>query len=129
LIHPGSLITGILPENPGVLSMKAIAEIRRRHKINGESIRSLAREFGHSRNTIRKHLDSVEEPFYQRTHQPAPALGDYTDLLTTWLEHDIKLPRKQRRTTQRLFECLQAEGYVGSYSPIQRFVKARTFAN
>jgi len=117
-------MTGILPEQPGVLSMKAIAEIRRRHKINGESIRSLAREFKHSRNTIRKHLETVEEPVYQRENQPLPAMGAYTDQLTAWLEHDAKLPRKLRRTAQRLYECLQVEGYRGSYSPVQRYVKA-----
>jgi transposase len=115
---------GILPERPGVLSMKAIAEIRRRHFLNGESIRALAREFKHSRNTICKHLATIEEPVYQREHQPLPALGDYVSQLTSWLEHDIKLPRKQRRTSQRLFECLQVEGYAGSYSPVQRYVKA-----
>jgi response regulator of citrate/malate metabolism len=38
--------------------MQNIAEIRRRHKINGESISSLAEEFRHSRTTIRKHLNS-----------------------------------------------------------------------
>jgi transposase len=115
---------GILPERPGVLSMKAIAEIRRRHFLNGDSIRALAREFKHSRNTICKHLATIEEPVYQREHQPLPALGDYVSQLTSWLEHDIKLPRKQRRTSQRLFECLQVEGYAGSYSPVQRYVKA-----
>lgn len=104
--------------------MKAVAEVRRRHLINGESIRSLARELKYSRNTIRKHLESVEAPVYQRQHQPLPALGGFTGQLTAWLEYDAKLPRKQRRTAQRLFECLQVEGYTGSYSPIQRYVKA-----
>lgn len=104
--------------------MENIAEIRRRHKINGESISALAEEFKHSRTTIRKHLQSVEEPVYQRQHQPLPKLGEFEAQLQEWLERDAQLPRKQRRTAQRLFECLQVEGYVGSYSPIQRYVKA-----
>jgi transposase len=33
------------------------------------------------------------------------------------------LPRKQRRTAQRLYECLQVEGYRGSYTAVQRYVK------
>ena len=106
-----------------MLTMKNIAEIRRRHKINGESISSLAEEFKHSRNTIRKHLETVEEPVYQRQQQPQPKLGEYETQLLCWLELDAKLPRKQRRTAQRLFECLQVEGYTGTYSPIQRCVK------
>jgi transposase len=103
--------------------MKAIAEIRRRHQLNGESIRSLAREFKHSRNTIRKHLETIEAPVYQRENQPIPVMGAYIEQLSSWLEHDAKLPRKMRRTAQRLYECLQVEGYRGSYSPIQRYVK------
>jgi transposase len=103
--------------------MQNIAEIRRRHKINGESISSLAEEFKHSRTTIRKHLNSVEEPVYQRQHQPLPKLGEFEAQLVAWLEYDAQLLRKQRRTAQRLFECLQVEGYVGTYSPVQRYVK------
>ena len=117
-------MTGFLPEYPGVLTMKNIAEIRRRHKINGESINSLAQEFKHSRNTIRKHLETVEDLVYQqRQQQPQPKLGEFETQLLAWLEQDAKLPRKQRRTAQRLFECLQVEGYTGTYSPIQRYVK------
>jgi len=42
--------------------------------------------------------------------------------LLDWLELDAKRPKRQRRTAQRLFECLQVEGYQGSYGPVQRFV-------
>jgi transposase len=34
---------------------------------------------------------------------------------------DSQLPKRRRRTAQRLFECLQVEGYQGSYGPVQRF--------
>ncbi len=40
-----------------------------------------------------------------------------------WLDIESRLPKRQRRTAQRLFEGLQAEGYRGSYGPVQRFVK------
>ena len=99
-----------------MLSMKAIAEIRRRHFLNGESIRALAREFKHSRNTICKHLATIEEPVYQREHQPLPALGDYVTQLTSWLERDIKLPRKQRRTYQWLLPPRSGGGFPDTLS-------------
>ncbi len=41
-------------------------------------------------------------------------LDDYADLLTAWLEYGAKLPRKQRRTAQRLFEFLQVGGMRGA---------------
>jgi DNA-binding transcriptional ArsR family regulator len=63
-------MSGFLPENPGVLVMDIIAEIRRRHFIGKETITSLAEAFKLSRPTIRKHLKTIAEPVYQRQNQP-----------------------------------------------------------
>ncbi|WP_240347962.1 IS21 family transposase [Methylomonas sp. EFPC1] len=116
-------MSGFLPENPGVLQMDVIAEIRRRHLVEKETISSLAIAFKLSRPTIRKHLKTVETPAYQRQHQPHPMLGSFHQQLHAWLEQEADLPRKQRRTAQRLYECLQVEGYQGSYTAVQRYVK------
>ena len=103
--------------------MDVIAEIRRRHLVEKESISALAIAFKLSRPTIRKHLKTVEEPTYQRKHQPHPMLGSFHEQLDAWLEQEADLPRKQRRTAQRLYECLQIEGYQGRYTAVQRYVK------
>jgi hypothetical protein len=55
-------MTGFLPENPGVLVMDVIAEIRRRFHVDNETVTSLADAFKLSRPTIRKHLNTVEAP-------------------------------------------------------------------
>lgn len=104
--------------------MEFIAEIRRRHLVGGESISAIARDLQLSRPTVRKALRALEEPAYQRRRQPVPKLGEFTAQLKEWLERESRLPKRQRRTAQRLFEGLQAEGYRGSYGPVQRFVKA-----
>jgi len=106
-----------------VLSMEFIAEIRRRHLVSGESISSIARSLKLSRPTVRKAVKAQVEPLYQRHCQPTPKLGEFQEQLTDWLVLDAKLPKRQRRTAQRLFECLQVEGYQGSYGPVQRFVR------
>jgi transposase len=117
-------MSGFLPENPGVIKMDMIAEIRRLHFVENETVSALAKTFKLSRPTIRKHLKTVEEPVYStRQHQPHPKLGTYLDQLHTWLRNDATLPSKRRRTAQRLYECLQVEGYLGGYSAVQRFVK------
>ena len=103
--------------------MDLIAEIRRRHLVNNESISSIARDLQLSRPTVRKHLKSESEPVYERQRQPLPKLGEFCQVLERWLEIDCQLPRAQRRTSQRLFEGLQAEGYRGAYDSVQRFVK------
>ncbi|MDD5266806.1 MAG: IS21 family transposase [Methylococcales bacterium] len=103
--------------------MDFIAEIRRRHFISGEDISPIARSLNLSCTTVRKHLQTTEEPVYQRKIQTFPKLSEFQERLTLWLEMESRLPKKQRRTAQRLFECLQAEGYRGAYDSVQRYVK------
>jgi transposase len=103
--------------------MDIIFEIRRRHRVQKQSISVIARDMGISRPTVRKHLKTVEEPKYQRTTSPSPKLGQFAEPLTEWLTQEASLPRARRRTARRLFEGLQAIGYDGAYDSVQRFVK------
>lgn len=96
--------------------MNVIAEIRRRYHLDKETISSLSKTFNLSRPTIRKHINTVEEPVYQRQSQPCRVLGEFHAALDFWLEQEAHLPRKQRRTAHRLYECLQVDGYCGSYT-------------
>ena len=104
-----------------MLCMDIIAEIRRRYHISKESISSIASSLGISRTTVRKHLDTLEDPAYRRLNRLAPKLGPYKEKLTEFLEENAKLPKKQRRTAKRLFDALQEEGYAGAYDSVQRF--------
>ncbi|MBK5964185.1 hypothetical protein CCR95_08830 [Thiocystis minor] len=57
--------------------MEFIADIRRRHLVDGESISAIARELRRSRPTVRKALTVLTDPVDQRQHQPVPKLGEY----------------------------------------------------
>jgi len=103
--------------------MDHVAEIRRRYFISNENISEIAKSLKLSRPTVRKALKTETELIYQRNIQPTPKLGAFKEQLSEWLELDARLPKRRRRTAQRLFECLQVEGYKGSYGPVQRFVK------
>lgn len=106
-----------------MIYIERIAEIRRRHFVSKESISEIAKHLCLSRQTVRKALKSEGQPVYQRNIQPTPKLGVFKPQLMDWLELDAKLPKRQRRTAQRLHECLQVEGYRGSHGPVQRFVR------
>lgn len=103
--------------------MDMIYEIRRRHKVQKQSISKIAREKGLSRPTVRKHVDTLEEPKYERAQPTPPKLGAYQVHLQQWLEQAAKFPHGRRRTARRLFEGLQEMGYSGAYDSVQRFVK------
>jgi transposase len=107
-----------------VLCVETIGKIRRRRLVKQDSISGIARDLGLSRNTVKKALRSGVEPFeYRREHQPRPQLGPYLGLLEQWLEADAKLPLRERRSAQRLYEALRIEGYSGAVDSVRRHVR------
>jgi len=91
---------------------------------DGRSIRAVARETGISRTTIKKYLKDPEQPQY-RERQPRVGHklnAQFEARLRDLFKHDLQLRRRDRRTAKKLYEALVAEGYTGSYSPVQRFV-------
>ncbi len=108
-----------------MLCVETIGKIRRRRLVHGESISAIARDLGLARNTVKKALRRDGEPFeYRRVVQPRPKLGPYLATLETWLAAEEKLPRRERRTAQRIFEALQIEGYAGTVDTVRRQMRA-----
>lgn len=95
------------------------------YHVKGYSVKEIIRKTGISKNTIRKIIRAEQAASnYQRKEQPEPQLGDYKEIVESWLTDDFKLQRKQRRTAKKYHTQLQAEhGYKGAYDSVQRFVK------
>jgi transposase len=107
-----------------VLCVETIGKIRRRRLVKQDTISGIARDLGLSRNTVKKALRTGGEPFeYRRERQPRPQLGPYLGLLEQWLEADAKLPGRERRSAQRLYEMLRIEGYAGAVDSVRRHVR------
>jgi transposase len=107
-----------------VLLMETAMKIRGWILGDGRSIRAVARETGISRTTIKKYLKDPGQPQYRERH---PRVGSklnaqFEARLRELFKHDLHLRRRDRRTAKKLYEELVAEGYTGSYSPVQRFV-------
>jgi hypothetical protein len=78
-----------------------------------------------SRAAVRKVVRSQVTAFkYERGVQPAPKLDRRVAVLTEILEQESKLPRRERRSTQRLFEQSRGRRYDGAHDSVHRFVKA-----
>ena len=84
------------PEVLGVFYMDIIYEIRRRHLVQKQTITEIARDMGLSRPTVRKHLNTVEEPKYVRMQPAAPKFGQFEEQLTIWLGEKTKIPPPTR---------------------------------
>ena len=100
-----------------MLSMEEKAQVRHAVLVEGKSQRQVARETGHSRNTIRKMIQDSKRPKYQLTQaRSAPVLGAYKTLLEEWVKEDAQKPKKQRRTTVRMYQLLKQDyGYSGAW--------------
>jgi len=105
--------------------METIGKIRRRRLVLGESISAIARDLGLSRNTVKRALRSEGEGFeYRRSSQPRPKLGPFLETLEAWLEGEEKLPAREQRTAQRIYEALCLEGYTGAVDTVRRQMRA-----
>lgn len=107
-----------------MLSVDHYELIRRKHLIDGLSVRAISRELGHSRKTIRKALALGTPPGYRRQQPVAlPVMDKVAGIVDGWLEQDKTHPPKQRHTAQRIYERLRDEhGFTGSASTVRRYV-------
>ena len=100
--------------------------IRRAVLVEGRSQRSVAREFGVARTTVRKMLGYSIPPGYRRKEPPKrPKLGPWVGVIDAILEEDKSKPAKQRHTAKRIFDRLRAEhAFAGGYTIVKDYVHA-----
>jgi transposase len=108
-----------------VIGVDKIGEIRRAYFEQDRSIKEIVRTLLVSRATVRKVIRGHKTEFkYARGVQPTPKLGDWVEALTEILGTEANLPKRERRSTQRLFEELRGRGYDGAHDSVHRFVKS-----
>jgi transposase len=102
-----------------MIKVDKIERIRRAYYMEGKSMRQIAREYHHSRHTIKKALASPEESSYAlKEAREAPVLGPYKARITELLAENEQLPGKHWLTGHRIFQLLQQDGYQGSESGV-----------
>ena len=99
--------------------------VRQAVMVDGMSMREAARVFGLHRDTVRKMLAYSVPPGYRRQNPPKrPKLEPFTGVIDQILEDDLRRPRKQRHTAQRIFQRLRDEhGFGGQYTIVKDYVR------
>ena len=99
--------------------------VRRAVMVDGMSIREVSRVFGLHRDTVRKILAYSAPPGYRRQTSPRrPKLEPFTGVIDQILADDLRRPRKQRHTAQRIFQRLRDEhGFGGQYTIVKDYVR------
>lgn len=98
--------------------------IRKKHFLNGWSIRRISKTLSISRQTVRKALESSEIPKYTLAREkPCPVMDPYKGIIQSWLESDKTAPPKQIHTARRIYLRLAEEyGFTGAESTVRRYI-------
>jgi transposase len=97
--------------------------IRTSYRVYGKRIKQIARETGHSRNTIKKVLRGEYAGYKARDQQPFPVLEPFRSIIDEWLVNDKERPKKQRHTAVRVYNRLKTEhGFGGAETTVRRYV-------
>lgn len=107
--------------------VELFAQIRRDARVEGLSIRELARRHGVGRPTVRLALSQAEPPAPRKRVRAAPRLDAFKPAIDAMLLEDTTAPRKQRHTARRVFARLVEEQNATelSYSTVRDYVRRR----
>ena len=107
--------------------VQLFADIRHDARVDGLSIRELARKHGVHRRTVRQALASAEPPPRKTPVRTAPRLDPYKPAIDQMLLYDLTAPRKQRHTATRILARLRDEHGATdlSYSTVRDYVRIR----
>lgn len=103
------------------------AEIRRDARVEGLSVRELARRHGVHRRTVRAALESAQPPARKSQVRSSPRLDRFKPAIDVMLSADLDAPRKQRHTATRILARLADEHGATdlSYSTVRDYVRVR----
>lgn len=96
----------------------------------GKSIREISRETGHHRSTVSKYVNGAVVKYSRRVTYESPVSESIRPFVEKWYMDDMRGPKKQRRTAQKIYDDLVSHyGYKGSYSTVKvlfRKIRGRT---
>jgi transposase len=115
-------------QRPGGKDMYGMIDkeyVRKKHFIDGWSIRRLSTQLKIARQTVRKLLVDAEIPVYIRQQErPCPVMDPYRGVIEEWLEADKTAPVKQRHTAARIYERLtDGYGFTGGESTVRHYMR------
>jgi transposase len=99
--------------------------VRKRHYVDGWSIRELSKQLKIARQTIRKMLEDAELPKYSRRQERAcPVMDPYRMFIENIVLEDQNAPVKQRHTSARIYERLVDEfAFTGGESTVRHYLR------
>ncbi len=89
----------------------SITEIASKLEINWRTAKKYAEENFDTENKVKQKRDK-------------PVMGPYFNLIRAWLEEDLRMPKKQRRTAKKIYNQLkELTNFEGSYRSVRLYVR------
>jgi len=110
-----------------IIGVDTYSAIRTRYS-DGESIRSIAKDLGVSRQTVKKYCEGATHPKVRKNYQREPEI--ITDNIKTFIlgcfkEDENENLKKQKHSAKKIYDRLVAEKkFIGAYSTIRATVRA-----
>lgn len=107
--------------------MELFAKMRRDARVEGMSIRGLAKRYQVGRDTVRRALSDPVPPTRKTPVRSSPRLDPFKPAIDAMLTADTTAPRKQRHTARRILARLIEEHEADelSYSTVRDYVRLR----
>lgn len=109
-----------------MLRMDQVHVIRHKVMVEGHSVRSVARQMGVGRNTVRKYLKVPEPVRVERQRKPSPVTEEVgpriEQILSEW---ESRTTPKQRITGTRVHRQLVEEGYEVGTTTVREYLRER----
>ena len=108
-----------------MIRMAEKESIRKKHFVEGWSIRKVSKMFEISRQTVRKALKDSTVPVYRiKKPRKSPVMDPFREVISKWIISDRDVPKKQRHTARRIYDRLTEEyQFQGCESTVRRFVR------
>ena len=90
-----------------MLKVDQYGYVRTAHRVYGKKIKQIARETGHSKNTVKKVLREEYSGYKPRISQPYPVLGPYLNIIDRWLMGATVLKSYILNHTSDISQCYQ----------------------
>src|SRR5690554_3938905 len=105
-----------------MLEMSQIDDIKHLREKEGCSISEITRRLKINWRTAKKYADNNIEIQNTPTQQrEKPVIGPYLQLIKAWLEEDLRMPKKQRRTAAAIYRQLKND-FNGSIRTVRLYV-------
>src|SRR4030088_1027988 len=108
-----------------MIEVEIYGRVRRAVRVEGRSQRAVAREFGLSRETVRRcSRTQCRQAISGSSRSRAPKRAPWLGVIDTILNDDKQRSAKQRHTAKGIFERLKEEhGFTGGYTIVKDYVR------